>query len=142
MKVDILLVEDNHDDAALAMRVLKKEHPAAKVVLLRDGAEALNYFFASPGSINPRNFPKLILLDIKLPKLTGPEVLKRLKSDPITKHVPVVVMTSSNQQRDVAECYELGVNSYLVKPIDFKRYQAMIASCSSYWLRYNVAMIA
>ncbi|HZV83220.1 MAG TPA: response regulator [Geobacteraceae bacterium] len=142
MKVDILLVEDNHDDAALAMRILKQEHPTVSVVLLRDGAEALNYFFNSSGTLNPKKLPKVIFLDIKLPKLTGPEVLKRLKAHSVTRHVPVVIMTSSNQHRDVTECYELGVNSYLVKPIDFQSYQSMISTCSRYWLNYNVFMTA
>lgn len=140
MKVDILLVEDNHDDAALALRILKQEHPTVNVVLLKDGAEAVDYFFSPSGTVNSTKLPKVIFLDIKLPKLTGPEVLKRLKSDAVTRHVPVVVMTSSNQLRDVTECYELGVNSYLVKPIDFLSYQAMITSSSRYWLNYNVTM--
>ncbi len=140
MKVDILLVEDNYDDAALAMRILKQEHPTAHVVLLRDGAEALEYFFDPTSTLNHQRLPKVIFLDIKLPKLTGPEVLKRLKAHSVTRRIPVVVMTSSNQQRDVSECYELGVNSYLVKPIDFQSYQSMISTCSRYWLNYNVTM--
>lgn len=140
MNIDILLVEDNHDDAVLAMRVLKQDNPGLNVLLVRDGAEALNYFFDPAGGEKVKHMPKVIFLDIKLPKLTGPEVLKKLKSEAVTRHLPVVVMTSSNQQRDVTECYELGANSYLVKPIDFQSYQAMIVACSRYWLNYNVGM--
>jgi two-component system response regulator len=140
MHIDILLVEDNHDDAVLAMRVLRQDNPGLNVLLMRDGAEALNYFFDQAGAGNVKRLPKVIFLDIKLPKLTGPEVLKKLKTEAITRHVPVVVMTSSNQQRDVTECYELGANSYLVKPIDFQSYQSMIVACSRYWLNYNVSM--
>jgi two-component system response regulator len=140
MQIDILLVEDNHDDAVLAMRVLRQDNPGLNVLLLRDGAEALNYFFDPADTETVRRMPKVIFLDIKLPKLTGPEVLKKLKTESVTRHVPVVVMTSSNQQRDVTECYELGANSYLVKPIDFQSYQSMIVACSRYWLNYNVNM--
>jgi two-component system response regulator len=140
MHIDILLVEDNHDDAVLAMRVLRQDNPGLNVLLMRDGAEVLNYFFDPAGAGNVKRLPKVIFLDIKLPKLTGPEVLKKLKTETITRHVPVVVMTSSNQQRDVTECYELGANSYLVKPIDFQSYQSMIITCSRYWLNYNVGM--
>lgn len=140
MHIDILLVEDNHDDAVLAMRVLRQDNPGLNVLLMRDGAEVLNYFFDPVGSGNVKRLPKVIFLDIKLPKLTGPEVLKKLKTEAGTRHVPVVVMTSSNQQRDVTECYELGANSYLVKPIDFQSYQSMIINCSRYWLNYNVSM--
>jgi len=140
MCVDILLVEDNHDDAELAMRVLRQDNPGVNVLHLTDGAEALNYFFAASGARDARKLPKVIFLDIKLPKLTGPEVLKRLKTDEVTRNVPVVVMTSSGQQRDVNECYELGANSYLVKPIDFKKYKAMLVASSRYWLHYNLTI--
>ena len=140
MRVDILLVEDNHDDAALAMRVLRQDNSGVNVLHLTDGAAALNYFFAASGSVDTRLLPRVIFLDIKLPKLTGPEVLKRLKTNDMTRHIPVVVMTSSSQQRDVSECYELGVNSYLVKPIDFKKYQTMLVACSRYWLNYNLTI--
>lgn len=140
MSVDILLIEDNNDDAALAMRVLNQDNPGVKVLHLTDGAAALNYFFPPSGAVNTGLLPKVIFLDIKLPKLTGPEVLKQLKASDITKYVPVVVMTSSSQQRDVSECYELGVNSYLVKPIDFKKYKAMLVASSRYWLSYNLTI--
>lgn len=140
MNVDILLVEDNPDDASLAMRVLKQHNPGINVLLMRDGAEVIDYFFnAADGKLSKR-LPKVIFLDIKLPKLTGPEVLVKLKADVVTKYVPVVVMTSSNQKRDVTECYELGANSYLVKPIDFQSYQTMIVACAKYWLSFNVRM--
>ena len=134
MKADILLIEDNLDDAALAMRVLKQDNPAIKVLHLKDGVEVLEYLFDEFGAVNHKLLPKVIFLDIKLPKIAGPEVLGKLKSTDGTRHVPVVIMTSSNQQRDVRECYLLGANSYLVKPIDFQSYHSMIVNCSRYWL--------
>jgi len=140
MSVDILLVEDNHDDAALALRVLLQARPELKVVHMTDGAEVFDYFFSPSGEIDSKRLPKVIFLDIKLPKLNGPEVLKCLKANDITRHLPVVVMTSSKQHRDVLNCYALGANSYVVKPIDFKSYQSMLLACSNYWLGYNVAM--
>lgn len=140
MKTDILLVEDNHDDAVLAMRVLKQDNPTIKVMHLRDGVEALNYLFDESGAVNQKLLPRVIFLDIKLPKLTGPEVLDKLKSNEGTRHVPIVVMTSSNQQRDITECYTLGANSYLVKPIDFQSYHSMIVNCSRYWLNHNITI--
>lgn len=140
MSVDILLVEDNNDDAALAMRVLKQDNPEVSVVHLTDGAAALDYFFPASGKVGAGLLPRVIFLDIKLPKLTGPEVLKHLKSHEITRYVPVVVMTSSSQQRDVSECYELGANSYLVKPIDYKKYKAMLVASSRYWLGFNLTI--
>ncbi len=140
MKPDILLVEDNPEDATLALRVLKQDNPKLKIKHLNDGVEALNYLFDDSDNTVPKFFPRVIFLDIKLPKLTGPEVLKVLKSNELTRYIPVVVMTSSSQQKDVMECYRLGANSYLVKPIDFKSYHALIINSSRYWLNYNIAM--
>jgi two-component system response regulator len=139
MKPDILLVEDNSDDAALALRVLKQDNPRTKVKIVRDGVELLEYLFDKSEAVNSKLLPKVIFLDIKLPRLTGPEALKRIRNNDDTRNIPVVIMTSSNQQRDVAECYQLGANSYLVKPIDFSSYYSMIVNCSRYWLNYNVS---
>ncbi len=140
MSIDILLVEDSQDDAALALRALKNDNPSLKVLHVKDGAEAVDYFFAPGRLIDSRGLPKVVILDNKLPKLTGPEVLKILRSDPLTVNVPVVVMTSSSQDSDVSECYRLGANSYLVKPIDFADFREMITLCSRYWVSHNVSM--
>jgi two-component system, response regulator len=142
MKTDILLVEDSNEDAELAIRVIKQDNPIVRVKLLRDGAEAVNYLFDETKNAKRHFFPKVIFLDIKLPRLTGPEVLKRLKSNEVTKGIPVIVMTSSCQKSDIEECYGLGANSYLVKPIDFPSFQAMIISSSRYWLNYNTPLPA
>lgn len=140
MKTDILLVEDSNEDAELAIRVIKQDNPNVRVKLLKDGAEAVNYLFDEMENVKKHYFPKVIFLDIKLPRLTGPEVLKRLKSNELTKGIPVIIMTSSCQKSDVAECYGLGANSYLVKPIDFPSFQAMIVNSSRYWLKYNIPL--
>jgi len=137
MKTDILLVEDSNEDAELAIRIIKQDNPAVRVKLLKDGADVINYLFDESEKVNTHFIPKVIFLDIKLPRLTGPEVLKRLKSNEVTRSIPVIVMTSSCQKCDIEECYSLGANSYLVKPIDFTRFQAMIISSSRYWLNYN-----
>jgi len=140
MKTDILLVEDSTEDAELAIRVIKQDNPAIRVKLLTDGADAINYLFDESKHVNRHFFPKVIFLDIKLPRLTGPEVLKRLKADEATKSIPVIVMTSSCQKCDIEECYSLGANSFLVKPIEFARFQAMIICSSRYWLNYNIPL--
>ncbi len=140
MRTDILLVEDSREDADLAIRVLKQDNPATKIKVIHDGVDTINYLFDESNNALKHLLPKVIFLDIKLPRLTGPEILKKLKSNEITKNIPVVVMTSSNQQRDIVECYELGANSYLVKPIDFQRYHTMIINSSRYWLNYNITM--
>jgi CheY-like chemotaxis protein len=138
MKTDILLVEDSHDDAALAIRVLKQDNPTTKIKLVYDGVDAIKWLFGEDGDPSRIWLPKVIFLDVKLPRLTGPEVLKRIKTDTSMSQIPVVVMTSSNQQVDIIECYRLGANSYLVKPIDFQSYSKMIITTSRYWLNYNV----
>lgn len=137
MKTDILLVEDNHDDAALAVRVLKQDNPATRVKVVYDGLEALSWLIDDAGICYSNRLPKVIFLDVKLPRLTGPEVLDRLKAHSVLNYIPVVIMTSSNQPIDIAECYRLGANSYLVKPIDFQSYSKMIIATSRYWLNYN-----
>jgi CheY-like chemotaxis protein len=138
MKTDILLIEDSHEDVDLAVRVLKQDNPGTKVKVFYDGVEALEYLFNEAEDSRRRTLPKVIFLDVKLPRITGPQVLQKLKSHDFTRTIPVVIMTSSNQPQDVAECYSLGANSYLVKPIDFQKYQAMIMNASRYWLRYNI----
>ena len=142
MKTDILLVEDSTEDAELVIRIIKQDNPAVRVKFLRDGADAVNYLFDESKNVNKRIFPKVIFLDIKLPRLTGPEVLKRLKSNEMTRSIPVIVMTSSCQKCDIKECYRLGANSYLVKPIEFTHFQSMIISSSRYWLNYNIPLPA
>lgn len=138
VKADILLVEDSHDDAALAIRVLKQDNPGTRIKLVYDGVDALKWLFDEACTPCRSKLPKVIFLDVKLPRLTGPEVLKRIKTEPSVAHIPVVVMTSSNQQIDVSECYRLGANSYIVKPIDFNSYSNMIVATSRYWLNYNI----
>jgi CheY-like chemotaxis protein len=132
--VDILLVEDNKDDADLTLHALRKAKIANQVHLLRDGAEAVDFFFG-PAGADAR--PRVILLDLKLPKISGLEVLQRLKADPRTSAIPVVVLTSSREDRDIEEAYKLGVNSYIVKPVDFEGFTQAVASLGLYWLVLN-----
>ena len=131
--VDILLVEDNPDDAGLTIRALKKNRLANNLVHLRDGEEALSFLF-DPGS---NSIPKLILLDLKMPKVDGIDVLRRIKSDPEKKIIPVVVLTSSNQEKDIIESYKLGVNAYIVKPVDFKKFVQAVTDLGLFWLVLN-----
>ena len=137
--VDILLVEDNPHDLELALRALKKRHLANKVVVARDGAEALDFIFGT-GEYAHRQIedrPKVVLLDLKLPKVDGLEVLRRIKSDERTKVIPVVVLTSSEEERDIVESYRLGVNSYMVKPVDFEQFIDCVSELGLYWLVCN-----
>ena len=137
--VDILLVEDNPHDLELALRALKKRHLANKVVVARDGAEALDFIFGT-GEYAHRQIedrPKVVLLDLKLPKVDGLEVLRRIKSDERTKVIPVVVLTSSEEERDIVESYRLGVNSYMVKPVDFEQFINCVSELGLYWLVCN-----
>jgi len=138
-EVEILLVEDSPADAELAQRALRKKNLANKLHLVRDGAEALDFIFATGAYAGRRveDTPKLILLDLKLPKVDGLTVLRRIKSDPRTKRIPVVVMTSSREEQDVVESYELGVNSYVVKPVDFDQFAHAVADLGLYWLLLN-----
>lgn len=137
--IEILLVEDNPDDLELALFALKKNNFANKIHVARDGEEALDFLFCR-GAHTSRSFeqpPRVVLLDLKLPKVDGLEVLRALKGDPRTKAVPVVVMTSSKQQRDMVEGYKLGVNSYIQKPIDFGEFREIIKQLGYYWLVIN-----
>lgn len=137
--VDILLVEDNPNDLELALRALKKHNLANNVIVARDGAEALDFIFGT-GSYAHREIekiPKLVLLDLKLPKVDGLEVLRRIKADERTKTIPVVVLTSSQEERDVVDSYRLGVNSYIVKPVDFDQFIDSVSKLGLYWLVCN-----
>lgn len=139
--VDIVLVEDNPADVELTLRALKKFHIANKIVVLNDGQQALDYFFARGSYANRKTMiePKLILLDLKLPKIGGLEVLRELKGSEKTHTIPVVVLTSSKEERDVIESYKLGVNSYLVKPVDFDQFLESVRNLGLYWLLLNQA---
>ena len=137
--VDILLVEDNPNDLELALRALKKHNLANNVIVARDGAEALDFIFGT-GSYADRQIekiPKVVLLDLKLPKVDGLEVLRRIKADERTKAIPVVVLTSSQEERDVVDSYKLGVNSYIVKPVDFDQFIDSVSKLGLYWLVCN-----
>jgi len=136
---DVLLVEDNPQDSELTIRALKKNHLANTVIWLQDGAEALDFIF-SKGKYSGRpfgNYPKVILLDLKLPKIDGLEVLEELKNDPKTHDIPVVVITSSAEEPDIKRAYELGVNSYVVKPVDFDNFSRTMSQMGFYWLLIN-----
>jgi len=139
--LEILLVEDNPNDLELTLHALEKHNLANKIHVARDGEEALDFLFCR-GPFSNRSFeapPKVVLLDLKLPKVDGLEVLKAIKSDSRTKAVPVVIMTSSKQQRDLIESYHCGVNSYIQKPINFTEFQQVIGQLGYYWLAINHA---
>lgn len=130
--VDILLVEDNPDDAELAIRALRKSNLANHLLHLQDGQEALDYLF---NDLN--NKPKLVLLDLKMPKVDGIEVLRKLKGDERTRTIPVVMLTSSKEERDIVETYKLGVNAYIVKPLDFEQFGKAVGQLGLFWLVLN-----
>jgi two-component system, response regulator len=138
-EVEMLLVEDDPNDVELTLLALRKHKLANKIHVVRDGEEALDFLFCRGQYVSrPANgVPKVILLDLKLPKVSGLEVLKAVKDDPRTRAVPVVVMTSSREQRDLVEGYRLGVNSYIQKPIDFDHFQEVIRELGYYWLVVN-----
>jgi CheY-like chemotaxis protein len=138
-EVEILLIEDNPHDAELTLRALKQRNLANQVFVCRDGAEALEFFFGDgPSGLRDIGVvPKVILLDLKLPKVDGLEVLKRLKEDEQTKTVPVVVLTSSREEPDIARAYRLGANSYIVKPVDFEAFARAVSDVGLYWLLLN-----
>jgi two-component system response regulator len=137
--VEILLVEDNQDDIDLALLALQKHRIANNIHVVRDGAEALDFLFGAGANAGAADSdpPKFILLDLKLPKVDGLEVLRRIKDDPRTQQVPVVMMTSSREERDVVESYRLGVNSYIVKPVDFGQFSEAVKQLGLYWLVLN-----
>jgi two-component system response regulator len=137
--VEILLIEDNAQDLELALRAFRKSNLSNQIQVARDGAEAMEFIF-SEGVHAGRKIedgPKVILLDLKLPKVDGLEVLRRIKGDDRTKSIPVVVLTSSKENSDVTECYRLGVNSYIVKPVNFEQFVAAVQELGMYWLLLN-----
>lgn len=138
-EIEILLVEDNSSDAEMTIRALKKKGISNNIVHLIDGAQALDFVFGL-GEFEGRDIdkqPKIILLDLKMPKVNGLEVLQTLKSDSRTKKIPIVMLTSSKEDPDIRRCYELGVNSYIVKPVGFDNFSAAISELGVYWLLLN-----
>jgi CheY-like chemotaxis protein len=137
--VEILIVEDTPGDLELALRALKKANLANSIQIARDGVEALDFIFGERlyAGRQMADGPKVILLDLKLPRIDGLDVLKRIKSDPRSREIPVVVLTSSKEQNDVVESYKLGVNSYIVKPVNFERFVAAVQQLGMYWLLLN-----
>src|SRR5437764_6075881 len=138
-QIEILLVEDNRDDVELTLHALRKENLANHIQVARDGEEALDFLFCN-GPHADRSFehpPRLILLDIKLPKVDGMEVLRRLKADPRTQCIPVVILTSSKEERDLVKGYGLGANSYIQKPVDFDQFRDTVKNVGLYWLVIN-----
>jgi CheY-like chemotaxis protein len=138
-EIEILLVEDNPQDAELTIRALKRRNLANKLIHVKDGVEALDFIFGNGAYANRdiKQHPKVMLLDLKLPKVDGLEVLRAVKSDPRTRSIPVVVMTSSQEQRDVIESYQLGVNSYVVKPVNFDGFAKAVSELGCYWILLN-----
>jgi two-component system response regulator len=139
--VEILLVEDNPNDIELALHALNKNHLANRIHVVRDGAEALDFIFCT-GPYSSRQFetwspPRVILLDLKLPKVDGLEVLRQIKANEKTKSIPVVMMTSSREENDVIDSYRLGVNSYIVKPVDFDQFTEAVRQLGLYWVLLN-----
>src|SRR5215208_411602 len=135
----ILLVEDNADDELLTLRALKANNIENKVSVVRDGEEALDFLFCANtyADRDPHNLPRLILLDVKLPKMDGLEVLRRLRADPRTRLLPVVMLTSSNEEQDLIESYKGGANSYMRKPVDYTQFIEYVGHLGSYWLGLN-----
>jgi two-component system response regulator len=143
-EVEIVLVEDNPNDAELAMRALKEYNLANKLMWLKDGVEALDFIFAQ-GQYADRSIedvPKVVLLDLKLPRVDGLEVLEKVKSDTRTKSIPVVVLTSSSEERDIIASYNLGVNSYVIKPVDFDKFVDAAKEIGLYWMLLNKPPLA
>jgi two-component system response regulator len=137
--LQILLVEDNINDAELTIRALKKNNLANELIHLKDGAEALDFIFAQGKYLERKmsDLPNVIVLDLKMPKVNGIEVLKRIKSDERTKRIPVVMLTSSKEDPDIQECYNLGVNSYVVKPVEFEHFVKAVSNLGLYWMILN-----
>jgi two-component system response regulator len=137
--VELMLVEDNPQDLELALLALREANPLSRIHVARDGAEALDFIFCEGPFADRRiaDVPKVILLDLKLPKIDGLDVLKRIKADPRTRLIPIVVLTSSKEQSDVIESYKLGVNSYIVKPVNFERFSDAVRNLGLYWQVLN-----
>lgn len=138
-RIEILLVEDNPDDVELAVHALRREQLVNDITVARDGEEALDFIFCR-GPYANRSFhspPRLILLDLKLPKVDGLEVLRAIKSDPRSKAIPVVILTSSREERDLVESYKLGVNAYVQKPVDFEQFRSVVKELGLFWLVIN-----
>ena len=141
-RADILLVEDNPNDVKLTLHAFKTANLANSVHIARDGVEALDFLFGGATNVGQgQERPKLILLDLKLPRLDGHEVLKRIKKDPRTSAIPVVVLTSSSEERDVMRTYEVGANSYIIKPVDFEQFTEAVRDIGKYWLVINHTQI-
>jgi len=138
-QIEILLVEDNMDDAEMTIHALRKNNLANKLIHMKDGEEALDFLFGA-GNFIGRDVnlkPSLILLDLKMPKIDGLEVLERVKSNEATKKIPVVILTSSKEDPDVSKCYELGANSYIVKPVEFESFMKAVSELGMYWMILN-----
>jgi len=138
-EADILLVEDSSEDAELAMHALRREKLANNITIARDGEEALDFLLCR-GAFSNRSFdhpPKLVLLDLKLPKVNGIEILKQIKMDARTKTIPVVILTSSKEERDLIDSYNLGANSYIQKPVDFDQFRETVKNLGLYWMLVN-----
>ncbi|HRS96795.1 MAG TPA: response regulator [Smithella sp.] len=135
----ILLIEDNTDDVELTLRAFRKHRLAGEIIVKRDGQEALDYFFTANGktSTQGQEPPSLVLLDLKLPKLSGLDVLKKIKGSEATKHIPVVILTSSREERDLHDSYRFGCNSYIRKPVDFDEFINVVKHLGIYWLEIN-----
>ena len=137
--MDILLIEDNPEDVEITLRAFRKHHIANRIHVVRDGEEALECLFSTGryADHSPCQNTRLILLDLKLPKVDGLEILQKCKSDPRTKHIPVVVLTSSREEQDLARSYDYGVNSYVVKPVDFPQFSDAVRQLGLYWMLLN-----
>jgi two-component system, response regulator len=141
---DVLLVDDSQEDVELTCHILRREKLASSIHIVRDGEEALDFLFCR-GAFGERSFdrpPRVVLLDLKLPKVNGIQVLEQLKNDLRTKFIPVVVLSSSNEERDLARCYELGANSYIQKPMDFEKFRYTVKTAVLYWLAINQPPLA
>ena len=141
--IEILLVEDNPRDVEMTLRALRKHNLANNVHVVKDGAEALDFIFSRGAYAHrdPNHVPKVVLLDLKLPKVSGLEVLRAIKGDEQTRTIPVVVLTSSQEEKDMVESYRLGVNSYIVKPVDFDKFVESVGQLGLYWLLINKPLV-